>query len=946
MTKAPTPTILLRRLAPALATALLLPAQAPPFLPGVDYDPAIPTMQQVLGHAPGDEILLHAEVEQYLHALAAAAPDRVRIVEYGKSWEGRQLCYAVVGSKEHLAALPELQRGWQRLADPRGLEDAEAQRLVGGLPALAWLAYCVHGDEPSGSDAALVLLHHLLAARGNALCDAIARDLVVIVDPLQNPDGRDRFVHGTRAARGLEPAAEPSAAEHTQPWPGGRVNHYLFDMNRDWFALTQPETQARVAAFQQWWPQVYVDLHEMGGNSTYYFAPPASPLNPEITAAQRDWLLRYGRNNAAWFDRFGIDYFTREEYDSFYPGYGEGWPTFHGAIGMTFEQGSARGLVFRRDDESLLSYRDCVLHHFLASLGTLETLSVGCKEALAAFLDYRRSAIAEGERGPVRAYVFPDRGDRSRVARLVNLLLQQGIEVQRADGGASSGACVPLAGGAPSAQTFPAGSYVVDLAQPGKRLASVLLSRHFDMDPKFLEEQLHKQQRRKGNDFYDLTGWSLPLLFDVETWTTSAKVDGTLRLLHAGEAAPAYAALPEAAPQVGYVVPWTNGGARLLVELLKQGVKVRSLDKPFRLNGRDFAAGAFVARTLGNPKELPALIRDAAARCGAEVVPTDTSWVESGIHFGSNNAHPVLPPKVAMAWDRPVSANSAGWARFLLERRYGLPVTPIRTPQLASADLDRFTVLVLPDGQGYGQILGKGGAARIAQWVERGGVLVALGSACRWLAEDDVALLASKPEDRTKPKKKGKDGEGDDKGEGKGEGEADKPDAKPDAAAKPGEKPAAQQPADTKPAAQDQAKDKDKDKPEEPFDYAKAIVPDKEPPPRTPGAILRVALDPEHWLAFGCGTTANVVNESSDIFTPVKLDRGTNVAVYAAQDQLVLAGFTFEEAKKQLANKAWLVHQPRGEGHVVAFAEDPNVRCFADGLNLMFLNAVLLGAGR
>ena len=276
------------------------PGAAPkplPFAPEVRYDPAIPTLEQVVGHATGSEISAHRDVEAYLRALAAAS-GRIRLVEYGTSWEGRTLWYAVVANEANLARLDAIRAGMQRLADPRGLADAAVDALVHDLPAVGGLANCVHGDEPSGTDAALLVLYHLLAAQDDPVVAKVLAECVVLIDPLQNPDGRDRFVHSTRAARGRFPDATPEGAEHSQPWPGGRVNHALFDMNRDWFAMSQPETQARVRAFLDWWPLCYVDLHEMGGNATYYFPPPAAPVHGEITQGQRACLERYGRNDA------------------------------------------------------------------------------------------------------------------------------------------------------------------------------------------------------------------------------------------------------------------------------------------------------------------------------------------------------------------------------------------------------------------------------------------------------------------------------------------------------------------------------------------------------------------------------------------------------------------------------------------------------------------------
>ncbi|MEE9171047.1 MAG: M14 family metallopeptidase, partial [bacterium] len=342
------------------------------FYPNASYDPAIPTLKQVVGHSWGERITSHGEMERYLQALAEASGN-VELVEYAKTWEGRALYYLIIASEKNMARLDEIKDGMQKLADPRKISSAEADDLIKSLPSIAWLAYGVHGNEISSTDAGLLTAYHLVASKNDTVAKSVLANTVVIIDPMENPDGRDRFVNYFRQTRGRWPNADQKAAEHNEDWPGGRTNHYLFDMNRDWFALTQPETRGRVKAYLEWYPQVFVDLHEMGSNSTYYFAPPADPLNPEMPPEQRKWLERFGRNNARWFDRMQFDYFTREVFDSFYPGYGEGWPMFQGSIGMTYEQASARGLVVKREDETTMHYRDTVQHHLISSLATAET---------------------------------------------------------------------------------------------------------------------------------------------------------------------------------------------------------------------------------------------------------------------------------------------------------------------------------------------------------------------------------------------------------------------------------------------------------------------------------------------------------------------------------------------------------------------------------------------
>lgn len=261
-------------------TLVTLLASASPVSPGTRYDSAVPTLQDVIGHTLGAQISTPAEIVAYVEALAAAAPDRTTLLTYATSEEGRPLQVLAIGSPERIARLEETKAGLARLADPRGLDAAEAERLLGEMPAVVWLLHAVHGNEISSPGAAMALAHHLLAAQDDEQVDLIRREAIVLIDPLQNPDGRARFLASNGLAQALVPDPEPVAAEHVEPWPSGRANHYLFDLNRDWFAQTQPETRGRLGVYLDWHPHVAVDLHEMGGDATYFFAPPRSPATP------------------------------------------------------------------------------------------------------------------------------------------------------------------------------------------------------------------------------------------------------------------------------------------------------------------------------------------------------------------------------------------------------------------------------------------------------------------------------------------------------------------------------------------------------------------------------------------------------------------------------------------------------------------------------------------
>jgi Zinc carboxypeptidase len=860
--------------------------------PGTSYDPAVPTLATVVGHAVGDEISSPAEIHAYLEALAAAAPDRTRLVTYARSEEGRPLQVLVVSGPECMARIEEIQAGLRALADPAKLGPDEAEALVERLPAVVWLLHAVHGDEISSSDAALALAYHILAARDDATVDLIRREAVVLIDPLQNPDGRARFLTYHRLARAASPDAEPAAAEHDEPWPGGRTNHYLFDMNRDWFAQTQPETRGRLKVFLEWFPQVVADLHEMGGDSTYYFAPPAPPLNPRFVESQRGWLDVLGKAIADRFDGMGVPYFVRETFDSFYPGYGETWPMLHGAVGMTFEQASAGGLVWRREDGTKVTYADGVRHHFVAALTTVAEAARGRHDLLRDFLSFRRSAIREGDQGPLRAYVLSPGADPARTRRLATLLVGQGLDVRLASSEVGSGD-----------HRFPAGSIVVPLAQAGGRLVRSLLDPDVPMDASFVREQERRRRKRLPEQFYDVTAWSLPLLFDVPCAGVGASVGDGLSPW-SPDTLPEVPAPPA---KVAWLLPWGTGTAAAVAEGLQAGLKVRVAEAGFTLQHHDYPPGTAIVRVSENPNDAGTTLARLARAHDAPVFAADSGFVEKGISLGSDQVRALKRPRVLLAWGRPTSSRSAGWARWVFERRYGLPVTAVRVESLPQVELDRFDVLVLPSAD-YSEAIGQKTTKRLGVWIDQGGTLIAVGEAARWLTYKSVGLLGTKTELRDGRPEPDPTAEGDEKESGG---------------------------ARAAPAKQEG--------PPPPFDLEKATQPEKERPEPVPGALLRVELDREHWLAAGTDGEVQAVVEGRRVFTPLKLDVGRNVGLYLSKDQIVGGGLVWDDDRALLARKAFLMYQPRGEGHVIAFAEDPNYRGYAEATELLFMNAVLLG---
>nr|MCU0882008.1 M14 family metallopeptidase [Hyphomonadaceae bacterium] len=672
----------------SLRVATLPPPSPDFYFPGANMDPAVPSPGSVLGYEIGTRISGHADIERYFEALAGALPDRVRLVTYGQSWQGRRLFYAVIGTREQIARLDAIQSDARALADPRTTSPGQADAIIARQPAIVWIASTVHGDEPGPSDAAMLTAWHLLAARGDPRIASMRANTLVIINPLQNPDGRERFIATSTSARGVAAADSPLAAERDQQWPGGRANHYIFDLNRDWFALTQPETRAHTAAMLQWYPQVMVDAHEMGTEESYFFPPEADPINPFHTAEQRALRALIGRNNGRRFDEAGLRYFTREIFDGFYPGYGDGWPTMHGTIAMTYEQGSSRGLLAQRRDGSVLTYPDTVRSQFIAALSTIEATADNRERFVRSFWNFRRSAVDEGRTGAVRSYIIPTQADQSTADHLAGLLVRQGVDVRRAT--AAFSAC---------GTNYAAGSHIISLAQPSSRLIRNLLDPKVEMDPTFIARQQALRERGLDDELYDVTAWSLPLVFNVAV--NGCNAVPAPASVATGPQLRGPGSVTRQSAQVAWVAPTGSVATqRLAIAALRDGLTVRSMETAFTVDGASYPAGSLVIARSENPADVEARIARLATETGARLVGHDTSWVTEGPSFGSTRARRLRMPRIAMAWDQPVGRNAAGNARYTLEVKLGFSVTPVRVSRLRSADLRAFDVIVLPDSEG------------------------------------------------------------------------------------------------------------------------------------------------------------------------------------------------------------------------------------------------------
>ncbi|MBC8231331.1 hypothetical protein H8E77_17405 [bacterium] len=869
----------------------------------------IPTIESVLGYSVGERLSRHADIEKYITTLADSSK-RVELHTYGKSYEDRTLYYLVISSPKNLAKISTIKSELAKLADPRLIkDDGELESIIQKTPAITWIAANVHGREHSTADAAMLLAYQLTAGE-DEITKQIIENTVVIIDPLQNPDGRERTVNYFYSAFGIRPNPDQNAAEHEEPWPSGRGNHYLFDLNRDWFPLTQQETVAKVKAYLEWHPQVYADLHEMGHNSSYYFLPPDFPINANFSDIVLKWWNIYGKGNADAFDKMGWEYYVKEIFDAFYPGYGECWPTFHGATGMTYEQAGVRGISIKRDDDTTLTFREAIEHHFTASMATCQTTATHREERLRDFYLFHKNAIEEGKTGSIKEFLIVPGEKALNSEKLVGKLMQQGIEVKIAESDFTNQRARNYRNNRLEDRNFPAGTYIVRLDQPTRQLIKALFEKEAELSEEYINRELERRKNKLPSQMYDVTAWSLPLAFDVDVYWTGefSQVEAAdLREHECRQSGRRETEKPhrkETVPQkasIAYLLRYTsNNAVKSLIQLLQGEYRVHVANKEFKLNGENFDRGTLVIKLRENKPDLHDKLIQLADEYGVDFIPTDTSWTEEGISLGSGSIVYLKKPKVVLLYNTPASTLSYGWLAYLFEQEYGLEFTAVNYSFLRSGDLSDYNVIILPSGSGgeYDRFIGKDGVNHLKQWVSDGGTLIALKGASAFLAREEFGMTTSTliNDLRKTEKKNEKDKE---KTEEKQEKQGEKAEAK--------EGPV-------------------------PYEYR---------PFRVPGAILKVKLDQNHFLTYGYEESLNVLVDSEYLFSPSK--RGWDVATYCEESEFHVSGFIFQEMQKALPGQVYLIDEPNGRGHIILYADDPNFRAYWDGLGRLFFNSILLG---
>ncbi|MEY3052760.1 MAG: hypothetical protein RLY31_2545 [Bacteroidota bacterium] len=683
------------------------------YLPAAEYNPVVPTPSAFFGFEIGEWHLSHDQVIAYYRALASAS-DRITIQEHGRTYEDRPLIHLIITSPGQHARLPEIQAMHKRLCDP----EQSAGLNTSDMPLVLYQGFTIHGNEPSGAHAAVLVAYYLAAARDAAVVDLLDRT-VILFDPVFNPDGMQRFSTWVNMHRNMTLTDDPADREFSEGWPRGRTNHYWFDLNRDWLPAQHPESQGRVRLFQSWRPNILTDHHEMGTHSTFFFMPGIqSRVNPVTPAANQDLTFRIGEYHARALNGIRSMYYTQESYDDFYYGKGSTYPDAQGCIGILFEQASSRGHR-QQSRHGVLTFPFTIRNQVTTALSTHAAALALRKELLDYQRDFYRQAKAEAAQDTRKAFIVGTRKDRSRLLKFVEMISRHEVR------------CYGLARETTVGQVTyqPDHAVVIPLEQAQYKL----LLGMFQRDTTFTD-----------SIFYDISAWTLPLAFDLDYAALTARQfqpdllgdpvsDFTLApgKLLAGE------------DDYAFAFEWDEYYApAALQHLQRHGLRTQVATRGFRgettgAGPLDFPIGTIVIPTQGQavgPAERRALLLEAADLGHLTIHGLSTGLTAQGIDIGSNYMEVLEAPKVALLVGQDVSPYDAGEIWHLLDTRYRLPVTKIETDRLSPSVLARFNVLLMPPGS-YRDLP----ADAVRNWLAAGGVLVAYENAIQWLEGRQLA---------------------------------------------------------------------------------------------------------------------------------------------------------------------------------------------------------------
>jgi hypothetical protein len=915
-----------------------------------DYDTAIPVPDQILGFPVGERTATPAQIVEVIAQLTAAS-DRAMLVEYARTHEGRPLYYVVISTPANLARIDAVKADLATLADPRGVSDSQAEAIIRRLPAVAWMAYSIHGNESSGADASLAAIYHLVADQNQDTRQLLEKS-IVIIDPSMNPDGRARFVKSLQEVRSPTPNVDDQSLLHTQFWPGGRGNHYYFDLNRDYIYGTQPETRGKVASINSWHPQIVIDGHEMSAQAQYHFSPPREPINTHMTPSLARWNTVFAADQARAFDAQAWPWFNGENFDDLYPGYTT-YSQYRGAINILYEQARYAEDGVRQYNGRIETYRGAVHHQLTSTLTNLHTLARNSQAIYRDSLADRRMVLAPNSAYANRSFVVLPSDNRARVDAFVDALQLQGLEIYRATADIPVRNALDQLGHTQAKAIIPRGSLVIPNRQPEARLLATLL----EFDTGIREETLRKEResllRGDGSTMYDVTAWNLTMQFDLQAWTVPAHIQSGLEPYSLPTPMPAVLAKNA----LGYILAGDDDhSVSFAARAMELGLKVRVLTKATTLDGESASRGSVVVYRNDNRhyEDIAATVTTLAGELNIGVRAFDSGAGPGELpDIGGRYFQVLETPRLAIVSRGTVNTTDLGATWNSVDRYLGIRHSHLDMAELGSMDLRRYNVIVVPHMKAGG--LSEKSIANLDTWVQGGGTLIAVKGAAAILTAADlefsqVRLIKDTFEDQANYDLAVQR-----------EWQARNPKLDLDQLQN------RIVPEDVSYPWHSAEEAPGKEVLEKQDGWQKLFMPQ--------GTILAGRTDQKHWLTFGTGPVLPVLVAKAPILmsdnstqTPVRLGQFEKISasrwkqMQAAREDsdsarkigwaslperqqinLRMSGLLWPEAAQRLVNAAYLTREAKAKGQLILFADQPIFRGATLGTNRLLLNAIVYG---
>ena len=902
-----------------------------------EYLPDIDEPSSFLDFNYGERVASPAQISSAIMAWSEQS-NRLKVVEYAKSHEGRPLYALFISAPENINNLEVIKSNITRLSDARNINDKEAKSIIQSMPALAWMAYSIHGNETSGADAALGIVYHLIASMDSDVIEMLS-EMIIVVDPMMNPDGRDRFAKSLEQYRGTSPNYDDQSLLHTGDWPYGRTNHYYFDLNRDWLYLTQPETRGRVALINEWRPQILVDGHEMGSQDTFMTGPPREPINKNIDRNLIKWGNQFAKDQANEFDIRGWRFYTGEWHEDLYPGYSF-YAQFRGTLGILYEQSRMSEDGVRRPEGTIQSYKEAVHHQYISTLANLKTLQRNSSQMYLDYWDRRKLNVSKNGKYANQTFVILPTDNHGRLNAMVAKLEAQDIELYRNTNLLTVKSALKQSGELVEDFVIPKESLIIPNRQPEAPLISAILEFDADIDESVLLEERQANLRDGSSIMYDTTAFNFTMMFGLSAVTVPENLSNNLE---------PWTPFPSSVEINEDAVMWAvnaedDRSVAFAARLMEKNINVRIIDKEAVLSSHALSRGSVAVLAMDNlnHEDLIDDIREIATDLDISLVSIDSGFGSKELpDWGGRHFILLQKPQIAILSHADFSSYDVGVTWWSIDQHLGIRHSQVNSSMAGYADLRRYNTIVMPSG--YADLNGPIKEALIT-WVSQGGTLIAHNRSARLIASSEdfgkVKLLQNtfgNSLDYNFDLLK--------------EMAASDNDINKNKTLAHGLDLDITYPWESIEELMSEEDLQNRDK------WQSIFMPS--------GSMVSGRVDQKHWLTFGTPSTLPILYANYPILmTHDNTEAVVRIGELVSNDEIKdfrminwssippgkdinvrMSGLVWPEAAQRIANSAYLTRERMGRGQIILFAGEPNFRGSTRGTNRLWLNALIYGAG-